>query len=142
MIRKLRTADIESRTQIDPIVIENNKYRIKTTTETKGSRLVAEQNANVEILKEIDTLKPIIETLQNAEKPISCNELIEKNEDLKNRIYQQVNAKLIQLEKAGILKSKLLKKRNYYFMANNSKAEIDKKLYEAVKNKTVKGFLD
>lgn len=73
---------------------------------------------------------------------MSCNELIEMNQDLKSRIFQQVNAKLIQLEKAGIIKSKLLKKRNYYFMENNSKAEIDKKLYEVVENKTVRGFLD
>lgn len=142
LIRKLRTADIGSRTRIDPIVIENDKYRIKNTTEIKDSKVVAEQNTNAEILKEIDTLKPIIETLQNAEKPISCNELMETNEDLKNRMFQHVNAKLIQLEKAGILKSQLLKKRTYYFMAYNSKVETDKKLYEAVANKIVRGFFD
>lgn len=142
LIRKLRTADIGSKTRIDPIVIENDRYRIKTTTEINDSKVSAKHNADAQISKEIDTLKPIIEILRNAEKPISCNELMEMNQDLKSRIFQQVNAKLIQLEKAGIIKSKLLKKRNYYFMENDSKAEIDKKLYEAVENKTVRGFLD
>ncbi len=142
LIRKLRTADIGSRTRINPIVIENDRYRIKTTTEIKDCKVSAQHNANAEISKEIDSLKSIIETLQNAGKPMSCNELIEMNQDLKSRIFQQVNAKLIQLEKAGIIKSKLLKKRNCYFMENNSKAEIDKKLYEVVENKTVRGFLD
>lgn len=138
LIRKLRTADIGSRTRIDPIVIENDRYRMKTLKEIESSNIVAEQNVSVEVLKEIATLKPIIEILQKAEKPLSCNELLERNEDVNQRSFLRVNSKLIQLEKAGVLKSKLLKKRSCYFIEDDLKDEIDKKLYEVVKSQKVR----
>ena len=131
-----------SRASVSSLVYEDDKYRMKTTEEMENSKVVAEQEANVEILKEIDTLMPIVKTLQNAGEPLSCNDLMKINKDLENRIFQVVNSKLIQLEKAGILKSELIKKKNYYYIANNSKAETEKELYKVVANRTVRGFLD
>ena len=117
--------------------LENGGFRRKTKEEI--AKETEEENRKIQ--KEIDTLKPIITTLQMSEKAISISELQDMNEDLKKRTNQTISAKLKQLVEIGVVKRKEMNKRAYFFLSDISQEEIDKVLHEAVSSRKIRGFL-
>lgn len=122
----------------DLYILENGGFRRKTKEEIDKEK----EEENRKIQEEIDTLKPIITTLQMAEKAISISELQDMNEDLKKRTNQTISAKLKQLGEIGVVKRKEKNKRAYFFLSDISQEEMNNILYEAVSRRKIRGFLD
>lgn len=142
MLKWIKEESLASRTSVASLTYENGKYRMKTSEEMENSKVVAEQKANKEIIKEIETLKPLIKVFQNSKTPITPVKIGELNKEFEKYTTMQLKSKLMGLVKAGILQEKEIKKNKHYYLAEISQAEIDNKLFEAVANKTVRGFLD
>lgn len=128
------------RTEVVPIIYEDGKYRLKSDEEMEKDKIVNSKEADKEVLKEVETLKPLIETLLKAKNPISVGELMSKNKILDNIPGPMLSGKLLQLEKAGIVKRKLDGKISRFYIVY-TKDEVYDKIYEAVMNKTARGFL-
>lgn len=122
----------------DLYILENGGFRRKTKEEIAKET----EEENREVQEEIDTLKPIITTLQMAGKAISTSELQDMNEDLKKRTNRTISVKLRQLGEIGVVKRKEMNKREYFFLSDISQEEINKILYEAISRGKIRGFLD
>lgn len=127
---------------VDLVVYENDRYRLKGEKEVKESKAILEEKAKGKILKQIDTLMPMIITLQTAKRPIRISELWDMCDDLKKYSNQTISAKLNQLANVGIVEKRMEKKIAYFSIANISKQEIDNMLYKAISNNQLHGFLD
>lgn len=128
------------RTEVVPIICKDGKYRLKTDEEMAKDKIANSKEADKEVIKEVETLKPLIETLLKAKKPISVGGLMSSNEILDNIPGVRLSGKLSQLEKAGIVKRKLDGKISRFYIVH-AEDEVYDKLYEAVMNKTVRGLL-
>ena len=128
------------RTEVVPIIYEDGKYRLKSDEEMEKDKIVNSKEADKEVLEEVETLKPLIETLLKAKEPLSVGGLMSKNKVLDNIPGPRLSGKLLQLEKAGIVKRQLEGKILRFYIVY-TKDEVYDKLYEAVMNKTVRGFL-
>ena len=141
-IRKMRIIDRTNIGTIDLIVYENNRYRMKTTKEIENSKSVLINKTKEKVLKQVNTLKPMITALQIAKNPMKIVELWDICDDLKKYSIQTITAKLNHLVNIGIVEKKIDKKTAYFSMSNISQEEIDNVLYNAISNNQIRGFLD
>lgn len=141
-IRKMRVVDRINKGAVDLVVYENDRYRLKSEKEVKEGKAALEGKTKEEIKKQIDTLMPMIITLQTAKKSIKISELRGMCDDLKKYPNQTIVAKLNQLANIGIVEKRMEKKIAYFSIVNIPKQEIDNILYKAISNHQIHGFLD
>lgn len=122
-------------------ICENGKYRMKTAEEKDE----AKNEENMRIQRKVDSIKPVIAALQRSKKAIKTYELCELINGHFGYEYITSSIRLSgclgRLEEIGIVIRKVEKKDTLFTISDMTQEEIDKKLWEAVSDRKISGFV-